>query len=77
MCLWTPYIKTESQWYVANFPLEIELFASFGGLWSIRIASKIVQGYLCTPVESLCEVSIADVVSNQGPSPLKSTDLAY
>ncbi|KAG2125510.1 major facilitator superfamily domain-containing protein [Suillus clintonianus] len=28
------------------------------GQW---IASKIVQGYLCTPVESLCEVSIADV----------------
>lgn len=28
-----------------------------------RIASKIIQGYLCTPVESLCEVSIADVVS--------------
>ncbi|KAG1843335.1 major facilitator superfamily domain-containing protein [Suillus subalutaceus] len=27
------------------------------GQW---IASKIVQGYLCTPVESLCEVSIAD-----------------
>ncbi|EGO24214.1 hypothetical protein SERLADRAFT_437830 [Serpula lacrymans var. lacrymans S7.9] len=39
MCLWIPYIKTESQW----------------------IASKIIQGYLCTPVESLCEVSIADV----------------
>ncbi|KAH0832878.1 major facilitator superfamily domain-containing protein [Lanmaoa asiatica] len=28
------------------------------GQW---IASKIIQGYLCTPVESLCEVSIADV----------------
>ncbi|KAG1727697.1 major facilitator superfamily domain-containing protein [Suillus lakei] len=28
------------------------------GQW---IASKIVQGYLCTPVESLCEVSISDV----------------
>lgn len=32
-------------------------------LFLARIASKIIQGYLCTPVESLCEVSITDVVS--------------
>ncbi|KAG1849260.1 major facilitator superfamily domain-containing protein [Suillus subalutaceus] len=33
------------------------------GQW---IASKIVQGYLCTPVESLCEVSIADTFIYDG-----------
>jgi hypothetical protein len=50
-------------------PVVCSLFpswkASFEGLPITRIASKIVQGYLCTPVESLCEVSITDVVSKQ------------
>ncbi|KDQ56157.1 hypothetical protein JAAARDRAFT_79586 [Jaapia argillacea MUCL 33604] len=33
-------------------------YVKTNGQW---LASKIIQGFLCTPVESLCEVSIADV----------------
>ncbi|GBE86769.1 hypothetical protein SCP_1000110 [Sparassis crispa] len=33
-------------------------YVGSNGQW---IASKIIQGFLCTPVESLCEVSITDV----------------
>jgi len=43
--------------------------ATTNGQW---IANKVIQGVFGAPIESLCEISIADVVS-LGPDKLMST----